>query len=439
MVALHMSLKNSLHREVRPWLAAGLLIGGSLWMLPYGRLHEYGTVPWFLVGAGIMLGGYFLALGSAQLDRRMVAVVAVLTRLILLFQVPGEDIYRYVWEGRILGQGWNPYIHSPDAALLGPLRDDVWASVQHKTFTAIYPPLAEWVFAGMAFLCAAPIFFKAVFLFADLAVAWILARRFGVGPAVLYAWNPLVIYSFAGGGHYDSLFVLAMVLGWLAWQDGRGIWAAGWLGVAVAIKWLALPLLAWVGWRILLGAWRSGHWRIVCLSALAGVLPLVVSYGALNLWTGEWTTQLHPPKFSQYARSAEFIPGMVGWFWEQSKYHNQWFAIPLAAGWMWVVFRGRDFARSAEALFFLSLVLTPMMHAWYFTWMIPFAVATRNRGAIAVTASAFVYFILYHHVEAPQGRWLLSSLETALLWLPFALGFVQSVWKGRAESQRKIE
>ncbi len=406
-------------------------------MLPHGRLQEYGTVPWFLTGAGIMLCGFYIALRTTILDWRLVALVAVLTRLILLFQAPGDDIYRYVWEGRILWAGWNPYLHAPDAVALEPLRDGVWESVQFKFFTAIYPPLALWIFAGLSLLWPAPIFFKAAFLIADLTAAWMLARRFGANRAVLYAWNPLVIYSFAGGGHYDSLFVLAMVLGWLTWQDGRGIRAAVWLGVAVALKWLALPLLAWVGWQIFLEAWRTGRWRVVFIAVAAGALPLAVSYAVLSIWTGEWTLQLHPPKFSQYARSAEFIPGMVGWFWEQSKYHNQWFAIPLAAGWMWVILRGRDFARSAEWLIFLALVLTPMMHAWYFTWIVPFAVATRNQGVIAVTASAFVYFMLSHHVEGAKNEWLLSPLETALIWLPFVIGFFWSVWKNRAQSQGK--
>jgi alpha-1,6-mannosyltransferase len=205
----------------------------------------------------------------------------------------------------------------------------------------------------------------------------------------------------------------------------------GWLGAAVALKWLALPLLAWVGWRILMEAWRNRQPLPLLFAICMGALPLFVSYVALSLWTSEWTLQLHPPKFSQYARSAEFLPGIFGWFWELSKYHNQWFAIPLALAWAWIILRGRDFARSAETIFFVSLILTPMLHAWYFTWVIPFAVITRNRGAIFVTASAFVYFLLYHHVEAPKGEWVLKPWETALLWIPFVAGFLWSAWKNR--------
>jgi len=169
----------------------------------------------------------------------------------------------------------------------------------------------------------------------------------------------------------------------------------------------------------------------VIAGALAGALPLAVSYAALRLWTRGWTLQLRLSKFSKYARSAEFLPGRVGWFWEQSKSQNQWFLLPLAAAWIWIIFRWRNFERSAEWLFFFALVLTPMMHAWYLTWIIPFAVHTRNRGAIFVTASAFVYFLLYHRVEGPNGVWQLQAWETALLWLPYSFGFFWSVLLSR--------
>ncbi|MFQ3670996.1 MAG: hypothetical protein SNJ84_06025 [Verrucomicrobiia bacterium] len=412
------------------------MLGGTLWMLPHGRMHDFGTVPWFLVGAGLMLLGFFVALRFPPRAAWMFWGVALGTRAVLLFQTPGDDIYRYVWEGRLLLGGWNPYLHAPDASVLMPLRDELWSSVQHRSFTAIYPPLAEWLMAGLARIWATPMFFKGAFAVADVAVLWLLDRRFGRPRSLVYAWNPLVIYSFAGGGHYDSFFLLALVLGWFAWRDGHRLQAVFHLGVAVALKWMALPLLAWAGWQMLREVRRPGGLRAVGFAAAIGALPLVLSFLAVGLWTGEWTLQLFPARFSQYARSAEFLPGIVGFFWESSRFHNQWFIIPLAVGWLVVILGGRDITRTAEWLFFLALVLTPMLHAWYFTWLMPLAVATRNRGSLAVTASSFVYFMLYHHVEAPQGAWKLSPWETGFLWLPLVIGFVYSAWRRQEPGDR---
>ncbi len=391
-------------------------------MLPFGMLHAYGSVPWFLAGAGLMVAGYFCALRQKAIPVWIFWGVAVGARFLLLWQAPGDDIFRYVWEGRVLLAGYSPYLHSPDASALEFMRGGVWEAVQHKTFTAIYPPLAEWIFAILAAIATAPVFYKLVFAAVDLAVVVLLVRAFGKRSALLYAWNPLVIYSFAGGGHYDCLFVLALACGWLAWQKEHFLKASLWIGAAVAIKWLALPLVAWMLWQCL----RCRGWKPALLAGFLAMLPFAVSWGAMAIWTGEWSAQLMPPQFVEYARSAEFIPAITGWFWEASQYKNHLFILPVVLAWVWVIFRARTFESAAEWIFFIALIFTPLLHAWYFTWLMPFAVKTRNLGSILLVASGFAYFLLYHHVESPGGIWRLTSWETALLWLPFVAGFLWS-------------
>ncbi len=416
-------------------VAALLLLGGTVLILPFGKLHAYGTVPWFLLGASVMLAGFHSAIAFSRVGAGLFWAVAISARLILLFQIPGDDIYRYVWEGDVVVSGWNPYLHPPESETLAFLRNDIWEKVQHKSVTAIYPPLVQVLFAVMALLRFGVMEFKLVFLLADLAVVLLLTRRFGVERTLLYAWNPLVIYCFAGGGHYDSLFLFALVAGWLAFLRGRRLSAAGWLGVAVALKWLALPLIAWLGWRTLCEAFSARQqdgqyreWRRPLLVALVSAAPLLLSYLLLSWHTGEWTTQLQPGRFSLTARSAEFIPGIVEWFQRSDEIRNGWILIPLAAVWAVTILRGRSLERTSEWLFFFAYILTPMLHAWYFTWVLPFAVRTRNLGAVAVTGSAFLYFLLYHHIESPGGQWRLFPMETSALWLPYIAGFLWSAW-----------
>ena len=407
-------------------LGGALLISGSFIMLPYGRLHEWGNVPWFLSGASVMLLGFLAALRTGHIEGRnavwMFWMVAILPRVILLWQTPGDDIYRYVWEGRILFEGFNPYLHQPDSAVLVMMRNGIWEAMQHKGFTAIYPPLVQTVFAGIASIAPFPWVFKAVFLLADLSVAFLLMRAFGYRASLFYVWNPLVIYSFAGGGHYDSLFVLALVLAWLGWRRQDFLATAIWLGVAVAVKWLALPLLGWLVWRV----WRHLGLSTALRYLVLGFLPFALAWMLICLWTGEWTLALMPSKFAQYARSAELIPAIIGWLEPSTRHTNQWILLPLALAWGLVILRAKTFAVAAQWIFFVALILTPMVHAWYFTWMLPFVVLTRNLGVILVTFTAFIYFMLYHHVETPGKDWILSPLELSILWIPFIAGFLWS-------------
>ncbi len=368
-----------------------------------------------------MLTGFYFALLMKRVPLLIVGSAAVAVRALLLWQAPGDDIYRYIWEGRLLLQNVNPYLHPPDAMDLVSFRDAIWGSVQHKTFSAIYPPLAEWSFAALALVSPSVFFFKMAFALADLLTGALLWLRHGGHAALFYLWNPLVIYAFAGGGHYDSFFILTLVLGWLTWEKGRSTESLLWIGAAMAFKWMALPILAWAIWRLL----RDLGLRAALIHGAVGAAPFLISWTFVGLWTREWTWRLHPEEFTEYARSAELIPRIVGSLWEGSRYHNGWFLAPILVGWAVVMLKAQRFVTSAEWALFLTLIFSPLVHAWYFTWLMPFAVASRNLGSRLLTASGFVYFIVYHRLNTgPDLGWLFTPTEITLLWVPFVFGFL---------------
>lgn len=53
--------------------------------------------------------------------------LAILYRALLVFAPPtlSDDVYRYVWDGRVQANQINPYAYAPDAPELSPLRDEV--------------------------------------------------------------------------------------------------------------------------------------------------------------------------------------------------------------------------------------------------------------------------------------------------------------------------
>lgn len=409
---------------LRVWQVAALtlLLAGAAWILPHGDLLHVGAVPPFLAGMAVMSLGYLVALRVGGFSVAMFWMVAVGLRLALLAMEPGDDIFRYLWEGRLLGGGINPYVHPPNAPELSLLRDALWEKIGHPHYTAIYPPLAEITFAVLAWLGAGVTSLKAVLALADLGACALLARRFGTGRTLVYAWNPLVLYCFAGGGHYDSLFVLALVGAWMAWEakPRRVALAIALAGTAVAFKWMALPILAWMLWQ----TWRAAGPRRTAPLMILGALPFVLGWLAVCAWTGEWTTRLAPLEFARHARSAEFLPALLDAI-PGIELVNDVFVPPLLLAWAVAIFRCRRFAHAAEWMLFSAFVVSPMLHAWYFTWLLPFAVLTRNRGAIALNVTGTLYFIMCHRISMGE-VWTLCWWERALIWLPFVAGFLWS-------------
>ncbi|MEM6885104.1 MAG: glycosyltransferase [Verrucomicrobiota bacterium] len=422
-------------------LLAGLLVlTGSAWMMPHGEFHLAGTVPQFLVGAAIASLGFILCWSIHSLKLWWFWAVAIGARLLLLPMYPGDDIWRYLWEGMIQWQGHSPYLTAPGSAELASLRTEYWPLINHPEISAVYPPLTQLAFRILAGISESVLLFKSAFVLADLAVCGLLLRRFGTVATLIYAWNPLVIYNFAGGGHYDSLFILPLVAAWLLIdrKDAASTFkpwllACLLLGVSVGVKLVSLPLLAFAGIQI----WKRFSFRQAIYAGAISMVPLILGCGILFYDHPLPSFGAESGNFVMTARSAEFIPGIVEKLWPGSHRMNQLFALPLFLGCLLLIFKGRRWMPVAEWFFLLLLMLSPAVHAWYFTWLIPFAVASRNLGTRLLSITGFTYFILQERTASWIGEgnpWQLTPLESSLLWLPFIIGFLY--WYQNQKSEK---
>ncbi|MEM8642493.1 MAG: glycosyltransferase family 2 protein [Cyanobacteria bacterium P01_G01_bin.54] len=411
-------------------LSVFFILLGCAVALPLGDFRAAGTVYGFwiamaLVGVGWLLSGRLRGIGAG-----LFWGMTVLSRLILLPMYPGDDVWRYLWEGYIQTFGFSPYHLPPNAPELIPLRTDWWSLMNHPGVSAIYPPITQVGFHGLALISPSVWLFKLAFIAADLGICWLLCRRFGRVRSLLYAWNPLILYSFAGGAHYDSWFLLPLVAAWLVW-DGlsdsspptlkRSCWAAVFLGISVAIKWMSLPILAFLVWRSL-RQWGVGS--AIAVGTL-GVLPLLLA--AVPFCRPDRCPLI--PTASNFVvngRSAELIPYWVAQMLPQSSWHNWLYLFPLSLVVLWLLWRAKTLGQFSQWYLLGLLVLSPIVHAWYFTWAIPFAVASRNLGIRLVSLSAFVYFVLQQKMALGNFAWFLNPWERSLLWGPMLAGIVFS-------------
>ena len=418
------------------WLSALLLVLGSLVLAPNGDFHQYGVQPAFWFGALLMGMGFALSWRQGACGQWQFWWVAIATRLILLGMAPGDDIWRYMWEGLLQTQGVSPYDFPPNASELVPLRTPWWSSINHPGVTAIYPPLTQFGFRVLAWIAPSVWMFKFGFAAADLAVCGLLLRWFGTSNATLYAWNPLILYSFAGGGHYDSWFILPMVLAWGIADRARG--TSRWLGVSaclglsIAAKWVSFPLLGFAVWK----AWRERHLGFALLTLLVGVLPVTLAAVPFCL---ERSCHLIPVSstFVSHGRSAEFIPYLASLLWPITLQANWFYGPPLAAATLGLLLTCRHFLGFAETFFLILLSLSPIVHFWYFSWVMPFVAASRNWGSLFVSLSAFVYFVLPHRQFLGNANWFLGDLERWVLWLPFAIGIAMTAGQAWAANRER--
>ncbi len=378
-------------------------------------LHLYDNwtlaeMPARFVGCALLGGAAFLGAASTfpdWLSRHRQALlfwgVALALRLVTLPIEPGDDFWRYQWEGKIQHAGFNPYVHPPDAEALVSLREQFpsWSKINHRQTRAIYPPGAELIFAALSRISESPLVYKLFFAAADLATAGFLllllpaASRYAT--AAWYAWNPLVVYSFAGSAHFDSLMVLPMVAGvysltrFESAATARAKWlhafgASALFGCAISIKLipiLLLPLCVFV--------LRRRALALALAFALPGALSLLYGWPHIPIWDSL-------RGFAQITR----LNDLFWWTIEETVWPNprqknfHYNAVILAVVCLVSLLFYRNWKRGMLWVLGTAIILSPVLHPWYLTWLLPFAAWRRAQPWQVLSVSLFAYFLFWN-------------------------------------------
>lgn len=333
-----------------------------------------------------------------------------------------SDVYRYVWDGFVQASGINPYVHIPADPALAPLRDTAVFPLINRAATAptIYPPAAQAIFAaaGWAFplnvtaVKAVMVGFEAV----AIGVVWAVLARSGAPPAgiVIWAWNPLAIWAFAGNGHIDAAAVGLLAVTLLLASVWGGALAGMAFGAAVLTKFLPLAVAPAL-WP--LGRWRVAGATILTAAALyacyagAGwrVLGFLSGYGdeegyadGRGFWLLAGLSWIAP------------LPAFAG------KLYQGLAAAALASLAVWIAFVARprsDAAiwRAAGWLMAAVTVAVSPHYPWYFVWLaLPAAVVPSRALIWLATAPVLLYL----------DPWNERFVWPSIVYLPaFALAF----------------
>ena len=220
---------------------AGLTLGGDLLQRLPLSFAFYG-----LAALGFLL--VFRAPSAAP--RRAAIVLALALRLAFLPVAPSlsDDVYRYVWDGRVQAAGIDPYKYAPSNPRLDGVAYADRGRINHPDTRTIYPPLAEVLFLAVGGLGGGLLAFRLVFgafdLLAALALVTLVERRRRPAVMVLYLLCPLTIVETWGSIHLEVVAVALVVAAAALLRRGRHDGAAGVaLGLAAAVKLTPAALL----------------------------------------------------------------------------------------------------------------------------------------------------------------------------------------------------
>lgn len=233
----------------------------------------------------------YIVLMRSSLSMRHLILVGVLIRMILIFSAPNlsDDIYRFIWDGRMMHLAMNPYQHLPsDIVGTDPLlSQSLYDLLNSPNYYTIYPPVAQIInyistYVPSSTLQTEILIYKAILFISELALLRVLIsmsssfmhhRR----DILLYYLNPLIIIEIMGNCHHEGLMILFIGIMLLMMSKSKDIRAGMAYGLSIMSK--ALPLL--FGPLLLVSALRKRiSWQMLIAGGITSgllVLPILIS------------------------------------------------------------------------------------------------------------------------------------------------------------------
>jgi hypothetical protein len=355
-------------------------------------------------------------------------LLAVLPRLFALNLAPSDDIPRYVWEGRILLEGYNPFAITPEDPRLAPFRDEVYPLINHKDMPAIYPPLTQYVFVLLSTLTHRVEGYRLFLLmveFGAIAMMFKWTRVLGLARdrVMVYAANPLVVVGIAGHGHLDALQVLFLVWALVCHGSRREGSAMVLMTIAGLFKFLAFFALPFLVTRRTLK-----YLPLCCGIVIASYAPFFFlegsfSFGNLGHYLG---------KFEYYSFTFAPLRWLVGTVGAHAVTAVVLFAVLVS---LWLT-RTRPEYAIPPFLFLLTLMNTTI-HYWYLIPILALGVVWKSRSLVALTLLYVPYFEVLEKMT-------FEGVFEGVWWHPVAtyVPFLALLWLemgGRWPTSRPLE
>lgn len=395
-----------------------------------------GGIRFFMTVAFIQSAIYLLATWIVVRTRPansavLIAIVfAVLFRLSILFAPPylSDDIYRYVWDGRVQAAGINPYRYIPAAPELAQLRDEaIYPKINRREWAhTIYPPVAQAIFFLTTRISESVVWMKTTMVIFELITIWAIARLLSLlgrprQLLLIYAWHPLVVWEFAGSGHVDAIAIGFTALAFLAWHQRSNLGSGVTLACATLAKLFPIVLLP--------AMLKHGRWRIALVFATTvfvsylvylGVGPKAV-FGSVPAYSNEmgvisgqqfYALSLARKLFGLELSSLAYMIATV-------------FVMGALA--LWVLVRGaryEDPLKHAMVLATATTILFAPHFSWYFCWLVYFLCFTPRLALFYLTIASFLLYATWLG-DSPDEMFAINSL----IYLPALLiGMLEFLW-----------
>jgi len=401
---------------------------------------------------------YILIKGKENI--KLLTGLSILFRLIFLFSIPNlsQDFYRFIWDGRMLFEGLNPYLYLPENFINQhefPVNQAAelytgMGTLNGSNYTN-YPPLNQLsfyiaaLFAGNSIL-GAVIVFRLQLILADIGIMYFGKKilenlKLPIHNIFLYTLNPFIIIELTGNIHFEPVLLFFLIWSLYLLFNHKWIWAAVLLACSISVKLIPLLFLPlfyqWFVNRSFDSARDDKTMSVRAESRIKGFLKLMLFYviiisTSLLFFLPFYNSELIDNYFNSvglWFRSFEFNASFYYVFREIGylfRGYNEIAVIGKIIPLLTIVFLGFiTFFRKNKSpkelitglLFGLSFYYftTTTMHPWYLATLVLLSVFTKYRFPIVWSLVIILSYQAYANLPWKENLWFVG-LEYAIVY-----------------------
>jgi hypothetical protein len=354
--------------------------------------------------------------------------VSIIIRTAVIFIAPAgsDDYYRYIWDGKVLANGINPYQYAPSNIELQQLHSEALPSlVKFPDLKTVYPPLSE-IFFYLAYLLGAESFYgiKILLLLFELLAIFIILQvlkklRLPIKNILFYALCPLPIFQFFIDAHVDGFGISLLLLFILFYTGEKYLLSYFFLGLSICVKPVGLLIIPLIFFH------QKG--------LIKKIIPLLIPIGLCALLYLFFSLYANPfealTNFTVNWTFNGFFFNITDSFIKDNQKSRLICAAIFVISFIPVILSRKEFLIKIYYAVFILLIFSPIVHPWYISWLailLPFTARLSGvfyAGLVSLTAATILKYQMY-------GEWNDNPVVWFLEYIPVLFFFIYELFSG---------
>ncbi len=401
---------------------------GYIWLC-YSKAGNFFQIV-VLYSALFVIYAILLKIANHSSDSKVGIFAGIFFRIALFFALPNlsGDFYRFIWDGRLLADGENPFLHLPSYYMENSnvkfrgINEALFNHLNSPNYFTVYPPVSQYIFLTACKIfpesvLGSVVIMRSFILLAEIGNIYLLDKltyRFQISKKtiLIYALNPLVIVELTGNLHLEAIMIFFLLLSiYLLTQSSCRLSAIS-LALSAATKLLPLLFLPFLLKR--LGLKKSIiYYLTAAFFLLLLFLPFLDKEALIHLFS---SISLYFQKF-EFNASVYYLIRWIGYEtvgYNVIRFSGVGFGILTIFAIAYIALtEKRTIWESLPQAMLWALTcyfaFATTVHPWYVTTLVALSVFSNYRYAIVWSALIPLTYLNYQLKPYQENLWLIAA------------------------------